>query len=373
MARDYYEILGVKRDASAKEIKQAYRKLARKYHPDVNPGDKTAEARFKEIQEAYDVLGDQEKRKQYDQFGPQWQQFERMGGPGGVRFESFEGFPDLGDSLEEILRNMMGRRGGDAFRFESRTGRSQAAPRPGQDVTYEVELTLEEAFHGLQKTLSVSFEDLCPTCQGQGHHMMTCPECGGSGMNRSARGVFNLGNSCRRCGGQGRIPGEVCKTCEGKGQTTRSRRLEVQIPAGVDTGSRVRVKGEGGAGLNGGPRGDLYIKVKLRPHPFFERKGDDLYCEVPVTFVEAALGADIEIPTLTGRGSLKIPAGTQSGQKFRLRGQGMPNLKSKQRGDQYVTVKVTVPQNLGASDRELVASLQRLYPDPPRRGLWRPS
>ena len=364
MARDYYEVLGVKRDASDKEIKQAYRRLARKYHPDVNPGDRSAEERFKESSEAYEVLRDPEKRAQYDRFGAQWQQAQRAGATSATFEEWGSELGGLGDLFESLFQRSTAGRG---------PGRAEARrPSRGRDIEHEISLTLEEAFHGVTRTLSLDFPEPCQTCGGLGNLPQSCPQCGGSGMIRSAGGIFNLGGLCPRCRGQGYIAENSCQTCHGSGQVQRRRRIEVHIPAGIADGQKVRVAGEGSAGTHGGPRGDLLIRVRLRPHPFFERKGNDLYCEVPVTFVEAALGAQIQVPTMTGSGTMSIPPGTQSGQMFRLKGKGLRKPSGHEAGDQYVKIKITVPKHLTSEDRTLIQSLARLYPANPRAGLWQP-
>lgn len=364
MAKDYYQVLGVKRDASDKEIKQAYRKLARKYHPDVNPGDRSAEERFKEISEAYEVLRDPEKRAQYDRFGAQWQQAQRAGATGTTFEDIGVEFGGLGDLFENLFQRGPTGRG---------PGRQETVrPMRGRDIEQEISLTLEEAFRGVTRELSIEFPEPCQTCAGMGSLRQSCPQCGGSGMSRSQGGIFNLGGLCPRCRGQGFIAETLCQTCQGSGQIQRRRHIEVRIPAGIADGQKVRVAGEGSAGTRGGPRGDLLIRVRLLPHPFFERKGNDLYCEVPVTFVEAALGAQIQVPTMTGSGTMSIPPGTQSGQTFRLKGRGLRKPSSRDPGDQYVKIKITVPKNLTPEDRTLIRSLARLYSANPRAGLWQP-
>lgn len=350
--KDYYEILGLPRNASEKEIRAAYRRLARKYHPDVNPGDKAAEERFKEISEAYSVLSDPEKRKLYDRFGDRWEMamrakeqgidIENMGpgdfGPGAQQegrsfrftfedlggWEDF-GFGDLGRIFEQVFRS----REESPFRAEPFLER-------GEDIEAEVELDLEEVAQGITRTVSVTRREPCPTCRGA------------SGRRRP----------CFTCGGRGEIP--------------RSRRVEVKIPPGVQEGTRLRLAGEGHFGPRGGRPGDLYLRVRLRPHPFFERKGDDLHCEVPVTVPEAVLGAEIEVPTLTGKAKVRIPPGTSSGQRLRLRGMGLPNPRTGQRGDQYIRILLVPPKPLSERDKEVIRQLERLYPTPPRAHLWQP-
>lgn len=369
MAKDYYSILGVGRSATEKEIKQAYRKLARKYHPDVNPNKKEAEEKFKEVSEAYEVLSDQEKRRLYDRFGENWRTGGMSppgtGGPGGFTYQTYGGFPesDLGSaSFSDIFENLFG--------AGTRTGRQRPArPAQGEDIQEEIYISLEDAYKGATRSLSLELPETCGTCEGTGEKpgsaRKTCPKCKGSGKGRSLGGL--LGAPCDQCGGTGQVSAEACPTCHGRGRVLRQRRLEVKIPPGVDTGSKIRLAGEGLPGQRGGPRGNLYLIVKVRPHPIFERKGDDVHIEVPVTFPEAALGAEIQVPTLKGRATMRIPAGTQSGQAFRLSGQGMPRLKGTGHGDQYVRVKITVPKNLKERERELVRELASLRPENPRQ------
>lgn len=358
--KDYYQILGVPKNASEKDIKQAYRRLARKYHPDVNPGNKQAEEKFKEISEAYEVLSDKEKRAKYDQFGEYWKQASQQGQagwPGGfTTHEDFGAGFDLGRDLFETLF------GG------ARSQTTAQREAVGQDVEQEIEVTLEEAFSGATKYLNVTLQDTCDTCRGTGDQpgspTRPCPSCRGAGKASGIAGL--LGQACEHCGGRGRIASQKCTACGGSGWATRQRRIEVKIPAGVDNGSRIRLTGEGVAGRPGGRRGDLYLVVRVRPHPTFERKGDDLYVEVPVTFPEAALGAEITVPTINGRVKMKVPPGTQSGQSFRLAGMGMPRLHGTGRGDQFVKTYVVVPKNLTARERELVRELASLRPESPR-------
>jgi molecular chaperone DnaJ len=365
--RDYYEVLGLRRGASEQEIKRAYRKLARKHHPDVNPGDKAAETKFKEISEAYEVLSDPEKRRRYDQFGHEtFAPGAGARGPaepgfGGFDFGGVEfgagGFGDLGDILSDIF----GQRG--------RPGPSQ--PAQGGDLHYSLDIDFEDAIRGRTTEITVQKHSRCGTCQGSGARpgsaMETCPDCGGSGR-RASRGVLRTTQVCPRCQGHGKISRESCTACGGRGMTFGTERIAVKIPAGVDTGSRIRLQGKGEPGPNGGPPGDLYIITRVRPHPVLERKGDNLYVEIPITIAEAALGARIEVPTIDGTTTMRIPPETSSGQVFRLRSKGVPHLKGGGQGDQLVTVKIVAPKNLDTRSQELLREFARLNPGDPRRG-----
>ncbi len=366
--RDYYEVLGIGRSASEKEIKNAYRRLARKHHPDVNPKNKAAEAKFKEINEAYEVLSDTAKRRQYDQFGHQplgaaYEGAQRPGGgPAGFDFSQF----DLGGpgGFEDLFSDLFGRRA-----YTAQTG-----PSRGEDLHYSIDLNFEDAIRGLSTEISLQRQVPCPTCQGtgmgSGGQLQTCPACKGSGRSRARPGLFSGQQPCSRCRGTGKLPSALCASCNGNGAALKTERISVKIPPGVDNGSNVRIQGKGHAGRGGGPPGDLYIVTRVRPHPFFERKGDNLYCEVPITVTEAALGAKIEIPTVDGKASMRIPPGTSSDQVLRLRGMGVPHLKGPGRGDQFVTVKIMVPRNLDTRSQELFRELARLHSDDPRRELW---
>ncbi len=332
--KDYYAILGVPRNATEKEIKQAYRRLARKYHPDVNPGDKSAEEKFKEISEAYEVLSDPEKRAKYDQYGEMWKYYseQQQQQPGG--FSGGGGWQDLRDFGFGGLGDLFATLFGDAF-GRSRTAEADFDTVFGAslDVEYPIEVSLEEAYTGATKPLSVTLQD-------------TCPQCGGTGAARTRSGYFTLG--------------QVCSNCHGRGTLPRTKRLEVRIPAGVQDGSKIRLAGEGLTG-RGGQRGDLYLIVRMRPHPTFERKGDDLYVDVDIPYTTAALGGEVRVLTLKGSVTMKVPAGTQSGQVFRLAGQGMPRLKGGGFGDLYARARITVPRTLTTRERELLQQLAQLH------------
>jgi len=363
--RDYYEVLGVSRGASETDIKKAFRKLARKHHPDVNPGDRTAEQKFKEINEAYEVLSDAKKRQQYDQFGHA--AFEAGFGQGPSRSgPGFEGFTQgaesfRGSGFEDIFGNIFGERAA-----------TQRGPSRGEDITYTVEIDLEDAIFG--KTLQVDLrrDVTCPVCNGSGSEPgtspRTCPTCMGSGTVSQSRGFLSFAQTCPTCHGTGKINPNPCKACGGSGVIPRSERINVKIPPGVDNGSKVRVAGMGEPGERGGPPGDVYIITKVRPHFYFERKGDNLYSDVNVTAREAALGDKIEIPTVDGMVALTIPPGTQSGQQFKLKGKGVPHLGGGGVGDHYVTIKVVTPTGLSERGKELLRELDRLHPSNPRTG-----
>jgi molecular chaperone DnaJ len=372
--QDYYELLGVSRKAAQKEIRQAYRKLARKYHPDLNPGDKSSEEKFKQVQEAYDVLSDAKKRQMYDQFG-----FETpgTGGPQGpadgdnVHFD-FGGFDFGGGS---------GGGAGPSFRdLFSQYFRGGAAPaeapssypEPGSSLEYQIEITFWEAVHGTVKKLSIARLDACTDCRGTGSvgQPQTCTACGGTGQVAQTSGRMRFNLACTRCGGSGRFR-NMCRLCGGDGRVRRVDTIEVRIPAGVQTGSRVRVAGRGNAGTNGAPAGDLYIITDVKPHPFFDRRGDDLYTTVPITVTEATLGAKIEVPTMDGRSLLRVPPGTNSGQKLRLREKGVPSVRDpKRRGDQYVELQVFVPKPVDERVRELLKELEKVAPEDPRKDIF---
>jgi molecular chaperone DnaJ len=367
--QDYYELLGVPRKAAQKEIRQAYRRLARKYHPDLNPGDKASEEKFKQVQEAYDVLSDAKKRQMYDQFGFD---AERRGAAppeeagGDVHFD-FGGF-DFGGSGGTNFRDLFSQ----FFRGGGGVAEADRDTEPGSDLEYQIEISFWEAVRGTVKSLTITRLETCATCGGSGSvgTPQVCDVCGGSGQVTQTSGKMRFNLACTRCGGTGRIRA-VCPTCKGEGRVRRADTIEVRIPAGVQTGSRVRVAGHGNAGTHGAPPGDLYIITEVQPHPYFDRRGDDLYTVVPITVTEAALGAKIEVPTLDGRSLLRVPPGTNSGQKLRLREKGVPSVRRHgQRGDLYVELQVIVPKPVDERVRNLLKELAKLEPEDPRRDLF---
>jgi molecular chaperone DnaJ len=365
MDKDYYRILGLERKASPAEIKRAYRKLARKFHPDLNPGDKTAEAKFKEIQEAYSVLSDVKKRSQYDQFGfvgeqPSPGAGQRTYSPG---FEGFD-FSEAGPAnFTDFFENLFGR-GARAAR---------AGPERGEDLHYTMRIGFEEAVSGLQTRIQLTRLVSCPACQGSGRAHSSgrgpCPTCGGSGRAHLQRGSMKFATTCPVCRGTGVGQGEECRDCVGQGLRQRTEHINVKIPAGVDAGSRVRVPGKGNAGPNGGPSGDLYISIEVNPHPYFKRDGANILLRVPITVPEATLGAQIEVPTLQGRATIKIPPGTRSGQKFRLKEMGAPAPGGRARGDEYVEVAIVPPAVRDQKVKDLMNELARLSAENPREKI----
>ena len=351
--RDYYEVLGVSKGASEDELKKAYRRLAKKYHPDLNPGDKAAEASFKEVNEAYEVLSDKDKRARYDQFGHAG--VDPNFNPNGGGFGGFGGFTDMGDiDLGDLFGSFFG--GG----FGGSTSSRRNAPQKGETVRAGVTISFEEAAFGCEKEVTVSRTEQCDVCKGSGCAPGTtaeiCPDCHGSGTVRIQRGgggfSFSTTTSCPKCRGTGKIIHQPCKTCGGGGTVRKQKKLAVTIPAGIDDGQAVSLRGQGGAGRNGGPAGDLLIGVTVKPHPIFRREGTSVYMDQPVSFVQAALGAELEIPTLDGKVKWTLPEGTQPGTTFRLNGKGIPGLGGRGRGNQYVTVKVQVPTNLNKEQKE---------------------
>ncbi|HXG76291.1 MAG TPA: molecular chaperone DnaJ [Gaiellaceae bacterium] len=352
--RDPYEVLGVARTASDAEIKKAYRKLARQYHPDRNPGDEAAEERFKEVQTAYDLLSDPEKRKAYDALGASGPR----GFPGGmgVRFEEF----DLGD-FGDLFGSMFG---GAGRRAGSRR------PARGADLETRVRISFEDSLRGVQVRVPVEAETACSVCGGTGAQPGTspvvCPQCQGRGVVSEAQGLFAFSQPCPRCRGNGSIVEKPCRRCQGSGRERTTKRYSVRVPAGARTGTRIRLKGKGEAGRHGGPPGDLFVVVEVEPSPLFERRGSDLVLDVPVTFAEAALGATVTIPTPDGPVALKIPAGTESGKLLRVKGRGAPHLKGNGRGDLLARVRVTVPKKLTKAEREALESYRKVSREDPR-------
>ena len=359
--RDYYEVLEVTKSVTAEEIKKSYRKLAVKFHPDKNPGDKSSEDKFKELGEAYDVLSDPEKRAAYDRFGHQ----AFAGGGGGPRGGGGGfggGFHDPFDIFREVFgASGQAGAGGAGGIFEqffggAGGGRNDREGRQrGSDLRYDLQITLEEAAHGVEKEIEVAKLDACGTCNGSGAESgskaVTCPQCGGRGQVVSSRGFFQVSQTCPRCRGTGQVVERPCRKCGGEGRTEQTSRIKLRIPAGIEDGSRLRSVRNGEAGIRGGQPGDLYVVIHLKEHAVFEREAEALFCEVPLPFTVAALGGELAVPTLEGRANVKIPAGTQSGTVFKLRGKGMPILNSSQQGDLMVRVVVEVPTKLNAEQR----------------------
>jgi molecular chaperone DnaJ len=343
--RDYYEVLGVQRNVTAQDLKSAYRKVALQFHPDRNPGNHDAEEKFKEASEAYEVLSDPEKRARYDRFGHSQNPFEGFSG-------GFSG--NINDIFGEIF--------GDIFGGGRQRGRG--ARNRGADLRYNLEISFEEAAFGCEVQVKIPKPKRCDTCHGTGSksgQLRTCPSCGGAGEIRFTQGFFAVSRSCDQCGGSGQTVADPCATCRGQGKVESESKLAVKIPGGVDTGTRVRVAGEGEPGEQGGPAGDLFVVVHVREHPIFVREGSEVLCEVPISFPQAALGAQIDVPTLDGKVKMKIPAGTQTGKIFRLRGKGIPHVQNQNvRGDQHVRVVVETPSNLNPKQRELLEKFAEL-------------
>jgi molecular chaperone DnaJ len=352
--RDYYEVLGIARSASDVDIKSAYRKLAMKYHPDRNPGDKVAEERFKEAAEAYAVLADAEKRSLYDRFGHAGVS-TAAGGPG------FD--PTVFTGFEDILGGL-----GDLFGFGDLFGsaRRRGGPQRGADLRYDLEITFEESARGSETTVQIPRQETCETCSGSGaapgSSPTVCPQCRGQGQVRFQQGFFTVARACPQCRGSGRIITKPCTTCRGAGRVTRERKITVKIPAGIATGQQLRLQGEGEAGAAGGPPGHLYVVVHVQEHDFFRRDGVNLFCEIPVNFTTVALGGEIQIPTLDGSETVKIPEGTQTGTTLRLRGKGMPDVNGRGRGDLFATIQVQTPKKLTKEQRHLIEQLARALP-----------
>ena len=381
--KDYYQTLGVKKDAKADEIKKAYRRLARKHHPDVNPNDKVSEDKFKEVQEAYDVLSDEKKRKVFDRFGYYADNLDpdspfgagaASGGGGAASFD-FSGFDfsgasgsQGGSSFRDIFSDLFG--GGASARVEPEPPRPM--PKKGRDIEIPLALSFEEAFKGLTTNITVNRSEQCSRCQGAGDTggpVIQCPTCKGTGQVMRTGGRLQFSQSCPDCEGTGRRR-QPCSQCNGKGVTPKTEQVKIRIPAGVDTGSRVRIPKKGHGGRLGAQPGDLFILTNVGKHAFLVRKGDNVYITVPITVSEAALGTKIEVPTVEGKAQLKIPAGTESGQKFRLRERGFPSLRNPQlRGDQFVEVKITLPRVISEETKDVLRQFEKLNPENPRKAM----
>ena len=348
--RDYYEVLGVSPGASEDEIKKAYKKMARKYHPDLNPGDKTAEEKFKEVNEAYEVLSDADKKARYDQYGHAGVDPNFGAGGFGGGFDGSFDFGDLGDIFGSFF--------GGGFGGGRRTNPN--APQRGESIRMSIAISFEEAAFGCEKAVTVERYETCDTCHGNGCAPGTspevCPDCHGTGTVQVRRqtpmGVFATSSPCPKCGGKGRIIHQPCKDCRGSGMVRKKKTIQASIPAGIDNGQTISIRGQGNAGKNGGPAGDLLITITVRPHELFRREGTSVLCEAPITFTQAVLGAELEIPTIDGKVKYTLPEGTQSGTTFRLKGKGIPSINGRGRGDQYVTVYIETPKNLNKEQKE---------------------
>jgi len=379
--KDYYQILGVKKDAKADEIKKAHRRLARKHHPDVNPGDKASEDKFKDVQEAYDILSDEKKRKVFDRFGYYADNLDAdspfstgaaSGSAGGFDFSGFDfsgtpGNQSSGSSFRDIFSDLFSG-GSSGARVQPEPPRP--IPKKGRDIEIPLALNFEEAFSGLTTNITVNRSEQCSRCQGAGDTggpVVQCPACKGSGQVMRTGGRLQFSQNCSDCEGTGRRR-QPCSLCNGKGVTPKSEQVKIRIPPGVDTGSRVRIPKKGHGGRLGAEPGDLFILTNVGKHKFLERKGDNIYISVPITVSEAALGTKIEVPTAEGKAQLKIPSGTESGQKFRLRERGFPSLRNpKLRGDQFVEVKITLPRVLSEETKEVLRQFEKLNPENPRK------
>lgn len=363
--RDFYEVLGVSRTATDQDIKSAYRKLALKYHPDRNPGDKAAEERFKEAAEAYAVLADGDKRARYDRFGHAGVAGAAGGPGGGVDPTIFADFQDIFGGLGDIFGF------GDVFGG----GRRRGGPQRGADLRYDMEIPFDQAAKGAETTIQIPRHETCETCRGSGaaagSSPTPCPQCRGTGQLRYQQGFFTVARTCGQCRGTGKVIAKPCATCRGQGTTEQQRKITVKIPAGIATGQRLRLSGEGEAGTQGGPSGDLYVVIHVAEHEFFQRDGNDLHCEVPLSFPTLALGGDITVPGIEGDESVKVPEGTQPGTTFRLKGKGMPDVSGRGRGDLLVTVQAVTPKKLSKEQRKLLEQLAATLPaqkfEPTRR------
>lgn len=358
--RDYYEVLGIERTADADQVKRAYRKLAMQYHPDRNPGDKEAEKKFKEAAEAFEVLGDPQKRERYDRYGHQ--------GLEGTGFHEFTNIDEVFDMFGDLF--------GFGSIFGNRRGRRRG-PRPGNDLQVGMRLTLQEAANGVSKDVTLRRHTRCATCSGTGaapgSQPKQCATCGGRGQVIQAQGPFRIQTTCPTCRGAGQVISDPCSDCRGSGQVEERTTIPVDVPAGVDTGMRLRVRGQGEPGDPGAPNGDLYVAIEIEPHPFFERDGSTLYCRVPISYTQAALGSHVEVPTLEGTESLEIPAGTQTGQVFRLKKKGMPDPRHQNRGDLMIEVYIEVPKKLTKRQQELLrelAELDKVHVNPEQKSFF---
>ncbi len=359
MSRDYYDILGVARDASADEIKKKYRKLAMKYHPDRNPGDSEAEANFKEAAEAYEVLSDLQKRQIYDMYGHEGLKSSGYSGPGSA--------DDIFSSINDLF--------GDLFGFGGRSRqRNPNAPIPGDDLRYDMEISFMDAVHGTSREVDITKRETCWTCEGSGvrpgYKPQTCPTCHGRGQVIRSQGFFQVSSTCPQCHGSGQHITDPCTDCDGHGLVNKSKKVSIKIPAGVDTGARMRLRGEGEGGRRGGPSGDLYVVIHVEPHEYFLRDGQTIYLQYPVPMVRAALGCEVEVPTINGTAKLKIPSGTQAGERFTLKGEGVPSLRGGSKGDMIVEARVQTPTKLTKQQKELLKQFDEDYCEEQEEGFF---
>lgn len=357
MARDYYEILGVSKDASQDEIKKAYRKLAVKYHPDKNPDDKEAEEKFKELSQAYEALSDPEKRQRYDRFGPD--AFSGAGARSGAG-----GFHDPFDIFSQVFNGGGGSIFEELFGSGGHSSKRHNGPVEGSDLRYDLEINFEDAVYGLKKEINIPRMETCATCKGHGtapgSKKERCKHCGGAGQVSMSQGFFQVRQPCPVCKGEGSIISNPCKSCSGTGRVRNTKKLKISIPPGVDTGSRLRVSNEGEGGVRGGNPGDLYVFIHVKPHEIFKREGSDIICRLPIDFPTAALGGEVEVPTVTGKTKIKIPAGSQNGKILRMKGKGMPSLRGSGRGDQLVSLVIEVPERLSKEQKELLKKYKEI-------------